>query len=100
MQNQLTAFEAFCGDEAGGLERGSDRCGGELVSQVAKRFDGDFTGDLAFQIGFVLLGVVFKRCFRHRNACRCVPEWLYAKKLPAELNPIDLQMLRQCFCVV
>jgi hypothetical protein len=59
MQNQLTAFKAFCGDEAGGFERGSDRCGGELVSQVAKRFDGDFAGDLAFQTGFVLLGVVF-----------------------------------------
>ena len=58
MQNQLTAFEAFCGDEAGGLERGSDRCGGELVSQIAKRFDGDFTGDLAFQSGFLLFRVV------------------------------------------
>ena len=58
MQNQLTAFEAFCGNEAGGLERSAYRCGGELVSQVAKRFDGDFTGDLAFQIGFLLLGVV------------------------------------------
>ena len=58
MQNQLTAFEAFCGEEAGGLERGSDRCGGELVSQIAKRFDGDFTGDLAFQSGFLLFRVV------------------------------------------
>ena len=58
MQNQLTAFKAFCGEEAGGLERGTYRCGGELVSQIAKRFDGDFTGDLAFQIGFLLLGVV------------------------------------------
>lgn len=97
MQNQLTAFEAFCGEEAGCLERGSDRCGGELVSQVAKRFDGNITGDLAFQFGFLLLRVVPQRCFRDRNAGRCVPERLNAEELPAELNPIDLQMRRQCF---
>lgn len=58
MQNQLTTFEAFCGDKTGGLERGSDRCDGELVSQIAKCFDGNFTSDLAFQSGFLLLRVV------------------------------------------
>jgi len=58
VQNQLATFKAFCGDEAGSLERGAYRCGGELVSQIAKRFNGNFTGDLAFQIGFLLLGVV------------------------------------------
>ena len=58
MQNQLTTLQAFRGEEAGGLERGSDRCGGELVSQIAKRFNRDFTGDLAFQSGFLLFRVV------------------------------------------
>ena len=58
VQNQLTAFEAFCGKKAGSLDGGAYRCGGELVSQIAKRFDGNFTVDLAFQIGFALLGVV------------------------------------------
>ncbi len=58
MQNQLTTFEAFGGDEAAGLEFGSDRCGGKLVSQGAERFDGDFTGNLTFQSGFLLFRVV------------------------------------------
>ena len=99
MQNQLTAFEAFCGDEAGGLEVGPDRCGGELVSQIAERIDGNFTSDLAFQLGFLLLRVVPERRFRDRNACRCIPDGLYAEELPRELDPIDLQSLRQCVCV-
>ena len=93
----MTAFKAFCGEEAGCLERRADRCGGELVSQFAKRFDRYVTGDLAFQFGFLLLGVVSQRRFRDRNAGRCVPERLDAEELPAELNPIDLQMRRQCF---
>ena len=58
MQNQLATFQAFGGDEAAGLEFGSDRCGGKLVSQGAERFDGNFTGDLAFQSGFLLFRVV------------------------------------------
>ena len=99
MQYQLTALEAFCGDEAGCHEVGSDRCGGELVSQITERFDRNFTGDLAFQFGFLLLRVVPERCFRDRNACRCEPDGLNAEELPGELNPIDFQSLRQCVCV-
>ena len=58
VQNQLATLEAFCGDEAGCLERGSYRCGSKLVSQITECFDRDFTGDLAFQSGFLLFRVV------------------------------------------
>lgn len=58
VQDQLTTLETFSSEEACGGYAGSDLCGGKLVSQIAECFDGNFTGDLTLESGFLLFGVM------------------------------------------
>lgn len=54
----MTTLETFSSEEACGGYAGSGLCGGKLVSQIAEGFDGNFTGDLTLESGFLLFGVM------------------------------------------